>query len=179
MSLVQTRDPVETSLSLTSPRNRQRVQKVFHEYQRKPRVELVCVAGYREKIGELEQELVTAQERLKAFEEANQRLREINHELRVQSEQAKIRPQENNESYPTLEQIIAKIAEDYGVRVNDIKSASRTKHIIEPRQAFYYFAKTKTLMSYPTIGRFCGDRDHATVHAGARTYARKHNKPMP
>lgn len=80
---------------------------------------------------------------------------------------------------PTLQELIQKVAEKYGVSVEDIKSARRTHAIMKPRLEFYYRARTETFHSYPTIGRFCGNRDHTTVLSGAIKHAKTHGVSLP
>ncbi|MCE7028459.1 helix-turn-helix domain-containing protein [Jiella avicenniae] len=73
----------------------------------------------------------------------------------------------------TMREIMDRIAKACGVTVMDIRSPGRSKRLIIPRQAFYYWAKRLTGNSYPQIGRFCGGRDHSTVLYGVVAYQKK------
>ncbi len=60
------------------------------------------------------------------------------------------------------------VAREYGITVEDILSARRTRAIVLPRQVAMFLAKTMTPRSLPDIGRRFGDRDHTTVIHGVR-----------
>lgn len=52
------------------------------------------------------------------------------------------------------------------VTLADIKSPSRMRHIVRPRQLIVHAIKTELNKSWPEIGRFIGGRDHTTaLHA--------------
>ena len=57
MSLVQTRDPIEANLFLTEPKSVLRRQKIVHEFQRKPKIELVSIKELKAEIAVLEEKL--------------------------------------------------------------------------------------------------------------------------
>ena len=80
---------------------------------------------------------------------------------------------------PSLAHLIKEVAEKYGVTVDDIRSARRTRAIMQPRLEFYYRARTETPYSYPEIGKFCGNRDHTTILTGARRHAKRTGKALP
>ena len=73
-----------------------------------------------------------------------------------------------------LSDVIADAVEIYGVGERDIKSASRTRHIVRARQYVFYHALKRTQMSASEIGRRVGDRNHATVLYGAYAHAKRH-----
>ena len=81
--------------------------------------------------------------------------------------------------FQQMKAIMEQVADKHKVSVHEIKSASRGRAIVIPRQEFFYRAKTETLKSYPDIGRFCGGRDHTTVLHGVRRHAAMFDKPMP
>ena len=62
-----------------------------------------------------------------------------------------------------VEKIINVTAKYYGVRVEDIKSKSRTDNIAYARHICVYIIKKLTDLSYKAIGAFLGGRDHATL----------------
>ncbi|UCF20165.1 MAG: chromosomal replication initiator protein DnaA [Gemmatimonadota bacterium] len=61
------------------------------------------------------------------------------------------------------EQIEGAVADAYGVAPDEMKSKSRQKRVAEPRQVAMYFQKDLLDLSYTTIGRRFGGRDHSTV----------------
>lgn len=64
------------------------------------------------------------------------------------------------------------VAEYYKLRVTDLLSKKRARHIARPRQMAMYFAKQCTTLSLPQIGDHFGGRDHTTVlHACRRVEA--------
>ncbi len=68
-----------------------------------------------------------------------------------------------NDRRVTIEDIQRKVAEFYGVRLNDLLSARRARVVARPRQIAMYLAKQLTSRSLPEIGRRFGGRDHTTV----------------
>ena len=63
----------------------------------------------------------------------------------------------------TIDEIIRKITDHYGVNLTDMLSARRTRSIARPRQVAMYLSKKLTSKSLPEIGRRFGKRDHTTV----------------
>ncbi len=55
------------------------------------------------------------------------------------------------------------VARSYQVPAREIRSARRSRAIIEPRHVAMYLSKELTPSSLPHIGRFFGGRDHTTV----------------
>lgn len=55
------------------------------------------------------------------------------------------------------------VADYYDVSVADLKSKSRKKELVYPRQVAMYFAKEFTNLSLKSIGYHFGGRDHSTV----------------
>ena len=62
-----------------------------------------------------------------------------------------------------VEKILTVTAKHYGVRVEDIKSKSKTDNIANARHVSVYVIKKLTDLSYKAIGAFLGGRDHSTV----------------
>ncbi|ACT69241.1 chromosomal replication initiator protein DnaA [Neorickettsia risticii] len=63
----------------------------------------------------------------------------------------------------TLENILAKVSEYFGIKISDLKSQRRVKDVAYARQMCMFLAKTLTQRSLIDIGKFLGGRDHATV----------------
>ncbi|WP_310498249.1 chromosomal replication initiator protein DnaA [Sandarakinorhabdus sp.] len=69
----------------------------------------------------------------------------------------------------TIDEIQRKVAEHYGLKMQDFLSARRAREVARPRQLAMYLAKKLTPRSLPEIGRRFGGRDHTTVmHAVKR-----------
>ncbi|GLQ35672.1 chromosomal replication initiator protein DnaA [Amylibacter marinus] len=63
----------------------------------------------------------------------------------------------------TIDEIIRKVTDHYGLNLTDMLSARRTRSIARPRQLAMYLSKQLTSKSLPEIGRRFGKRDHTTV----------------
>ena len=63
----------------------------------------------------------------------------------------------------TIELIQDIVANYYNLRIEDFKSARRTRNIAYPRQIAMYLCRKLTDMSLPKIGEEFGGRDHTTV----------------
>jgi chromosomal replication initiator protein len=63
----------------------------------------------------------------------------------------------------TPKKVIKEVAEFYDVKVNDLRSSSRKREIVRPRQIAMYLLREELKTSYPFIGRKFGGRDHTTV----------------
>jgi len=69
----------------------------------------------------------------------------------------------------TIEAIQRVVAEQFGIRFEDMKARRRTKGVAFPRQIAMYLARELTDSSLPRIGEEFGGRDHTTVlHACER-----------
>ena len=62
-----------------------------------------------------------------------------------------------------IKQIQKATADFYSLKVNDMKSRSRSKNIALPRHVAIYLCREFTAASLPEIGRAFGGRDHTTV----------------
>jgi chromosomal replication initiator protein len=71
-----------------------------------------------------------------------------------------ILPQTN---HVTATEITKFVARHYGLKVSEIKSPDRSRHIALPRQVAMYLLKQLTELSYPDIGRQFNKRHHSTV----------------
>ena len=63
----------------------------------------------------------------------------------------------------TIDLIQEVVANYYSLRIEDFKSARRTRNVAFPRQIAMYLARKITDMSLPKIGEEFGGRDHTTV----------------
>ena len=69
----------------------------------------------------------------------------------------------------TIDDIIKKVSDYYGVEVNAINTRSRKREVVLVRQVAMYLAKKHLDMSSSKIGKYIGDRDHATVLHACKT----------
>jgi chromosomal replication initiator protein len=63
----------------------------------------------------------------------------------------------------TIDAIQKAVAEQFGLRANEIKTKSNSRAIVFPRQIAMYMAKQMTEASLPEIGRQFGGKHHTTV----------------
>jgi chromosomal replication initiator protein len=63
----------------------------------------------------------------------------------------------------SLEDILRRVSEVFGVKQADLRSKTRTKAVAFPRQVAMYIARQMTSDSYADIGRGFGGKDHTTV----------------
>ncbi len=69
----------------------------------------------------------------------------------------------------TIEQIVKKVADFYGVESSSINTRSRKREIVLVRQVAMYLAKKYLDLSTSKIGQRIGNRDHATVLHACKT----------
>lgn len=78
----------------------------------------------------------------------------------------------------SVEDIIRKVADYFGVRVTDMKSKSRTASLTHPRHVAMYLARELTELSFPELGQRFGGRNHATVmHACDNVRKKRQSDP--
>ena len=63
----------------------------------------------------------------------------------------------------TIESIQRAVAEQFGMRVGELKQKNNSRQIVVPRQIAMYLAKQMTEASLPEIGRQFGGKHHTTV----------------
>ena len=63
----------------------------------------------------------------------------------------------------TIESIQRVVAEQFGMRVADLKQKNNSRNVVIPRQIAMYLAKQMTEASLPEIGRQFGNKHHTTV----------------
>jgi chromosomal replication initiator protein len=68
----------------------------------------------------------------------------------------------SEEKAVTIDTILKFVADFYGVRPSELKTASNSRTIVIPRQVAMYLCKTLTSASLPDIGRAFG-KHHSTV----------------
>ena len=69
----------------------------------------------------------------------------------------------------TIDEIIKKVSEFYGVEPAAINTRSRKREVVLVRQVSMFLAKKYLDMSTSKIGQYVGDRDHATVLHACKT----------
>ena len=76
----------------------------------------------------------------------------------------------------TIEAIQRAVAEQFGMRVPELKQKNNSRQIVVPRQIAMYLAKQMTEASLPEIGRQFGGKHHTTVmHSIAKIDEQKRN----
>jgi chromosomal replication initiator protein len=63
----------------------------------------------------------------------------------------------------TIEAIQRAVAEQFGMKVSDLKQKNNSRNVVVPRQIAMYLAKQMTEASLPEIGRQFGNKHHTTV----------------
>jgi chromosomal replication initiator protein len=63
----------------------------------------------------------------------------------------------------TIEAIQRAVAEQFGMRISEIKQKNNSRSVVVPRQIAMYLAKQMTEASLPEIGRQFGGKHHTTV----------------
>jgi len=63
----------------------------------------------------------------------------------------------------SFEHIRQIVCEFYGVEFKDVTGSRRQRELVKPRQVLMYLLKTELGMTFPTIGREIGGRDHTTA----------------
>src|SRR5271170_1068752 len=63
----------------------------------------------------------------------------------------------------TIESIQRSVAEQFGMRVSELKQKNNSRSVVVPRQIAMYLAKQMTEASLPEIGRQFGGKHHTTV----------------
>lgn len=74
----------------------------------------------------------------------------------------------SNRPRVSVAEIQRTIAQRYGFHPRIMKSPCRLKRLARTRQLAMYFARELTPLSFPTLGRLFGKRDHTTILYGWR-----------
>lgn len=69
----------------------------------------------------------------------------------------------------TIDDIIKKVADYYGIEISAINTRSRKREVVLVRQVSMFLARKHLDMSIAKIGKYIGDRDHATVLHACKT----------
>lgn len=78
----------------------------------------------------------------------------------------------------TVEAIQKVVADQFGMKVSDLKSDKRQKNLVQARQIAIWLCRDMTKASYPDIGNKFGGRDHSTViHAAKKIEKSMQNEP--
>jgi chromosomal replication initiation ATPase DnaA len=77
-----------------------------------------------------------------------------------------------------LADIIAGVAAQHGISINDIRSCRRSRRVVYARQEAMYLAYELTEASYPMIAAAVG-KDHTSVLHGVRRHAERAGLPIP
>lgn len=85
---------------------------------------------------------------------------EISLEMAKQELKAAV-PEEG--SHYTIESIQAVVAKYFHVKIQDLKSTTRSRNIAEPRQIAMYLIRKYTGLGFKEIGHYFGGKDHSTV----------------
>jgi len=73
----------------------------------------------------------------------------------------------------TIELVQRIVSEQYGLKVNDLKSQRRTRTLALTRQLAMYLCRRLTRASFPNIGEKFGNRDHSTVYHAVQVIDRR------
>ena len=73
---------------------------------------------------------------------------------------------------PGLEEIVKAVLDNFGLRLSQLQSKRRSRHIVVPRQICIYLARQMTELSLEDIGTYFGGRDHTTVMHACRKIER-------
>lgn len=79
-------------------------------------------------------------------------------------------------NFTPFSRIVRRISTVMKVTPEELMSDRRHKDIVLARQAIFYWARRRTRLSLPEIGRRMGGRDHTTVLHGADAYPKKRAK---
>jgi chromosomal replication initiator protein len=94
---------------------------------------------------------------------------ELNLEMAHEALKDVIYPNKPKEITPTL--IINVVAEQFGIRPDEITSKKRNAEVVIPRQVVMFLCREMTAMPYKSIGNILGKKDHTTVMHGAEKIA--------
>ena len=72
-----------------------------------------------------------------------------------------------------VSKILRQVAKEFDVPVNELRGPNTARNISKPRQIAYLRLRDETDLSYPSIGRVMGDRDHSTIIYGIKAVRKR------
>jgi chromosomal replication initiator protein len=100
-----------------------------------------------------------------------------NHELTLELAKSELKHLlEGREKAITIDLVQKVVAEEFGVKISDLKSKRRTKAVVLPRQVAMYLCRTLTGASLPETGNVFGGKDHSTVIHAIKVIEEKKEK---
>jgi len=100
-----------------------------------------------------------------------------NHELTLELAKSELKHLlEGREKVITIDLVQKVVAEEFGVKISDLKSKRRTKAVVLPRQVAMYLCRTLTGASLPETGNVFGGKDHSTVIHSLKVVEEKKEK---
>lgn len=79
-----------------------------------------------------------------------------------------------NTPWAVMERIAKEVALKWGKSLADIRALDRRKEFSIPRAEFCYRVIQETTLSYASIGRYLGGRDHTTILSAAHKHQSRH-----
>ena len=77
-----------------------------------------------------------------------------------------LEPPATGQAKLTMKQIIETVTNYFDLKIEDLLSKKRDKHLSHPRQIIMFLLRDDLRISFPTIGKELGGRDHTTaIHA--------------
>ena len=134
----------------------------------------LCESSNRAVIGNLRSRLFEAEQQIKLKQElVNKLVLDLSDaHARIMSQASQLSTQDDETSVASVKtprkpvtQIIDEVLSDFpDVSWEEIKGVRRTRHLIVPRQRLMYeIYRQRPDLSFPSIGRMFGGRDHTTV----------------
>jgi chromosomal replication initiator protein len=72
-----------------------------------------------------------------------------------------------------VSKILREVAKEFDVPVSELRGKSTARHIARPRQFAYLRLRDETDMSYYSIARVMGGRDHTTIVHGIKAVRKR------
>jgi chromosomal replication initiator protein len=78
----------------------------------------------------------------------------------------------------SIEDVQKAVAEQFQMKVSDLKSKRRTKNLVFPRQIAMFLCRELTKASFPETGEAFGGKDHSTVIHSCKQIEKEKNKDI-
>jgi chromosomal replication initiator protein len=75
----------------------------------------------------------------------------------------------SDQTSPHPDHVLETICAYFGIRLEDLMSNKRNRELVYPRQITMYLLRSELSLSYPTIGKILGGKDHTTIIHGFET----------